>query len=277
MSKTSDDPWPWLLFGGVIVLWISAIIVLSFPDIVLSFPDIVLSLYFSNIEKRGQFGDSFGVVNALFSGLALAGVIYAIILQREELQLQREELEKTREEIKGQKEQLEAQNLTLQKQNFESSFFQLLGLHNDIANSMAVPKDHSTTYQGRECFRFLLDRFKMKYRGSKWIDAEYEVFFESYQRYVDYYFRTLYNFVKFVDQSDFPKDYGAKKFYTALIRAQLSSDELGLLFFNCLSYREAKFKVLVEKYALLEDMDFKVLISENYKNLYDKSAYGESE
>ena len=132
MSKTSDDSgkvswwWPYLFFGVVIVLWILAII--------------VLPLCFPNIEKRGQFGDSFGVVNALFSGLALAGVIYAIILQKNELELQREELKETRKEIRGQKEQLEAQNQTLQKQNFESSFFQLLGLHNDIVNSMEVER-----------------------------------------------------------------------------------------------------------------------------------------
>jgi hypothetical protein len=42
----------------------------------------------------------FGVVNSLFSGLALAGVVYAILLQRRELALQREELSMTREELK---------------------------------------------------------------------------------------------------------------------------------------------------------------------------------
>ena len=47
----------------------------------------------------GEFGDMFGGVNALFSGLAFAGVIYAILLQRRELQLQREELALTRDVI----------------------------------------------------------------------------------------------------------------------------------------------------------------------------------
>jgi hypothetical protein len=50
--------------------------------------------------ERGQFGDQFGAVNALFSGLAFAGVIVTILLQREELQLQRQELEQTREELR---------------------------------------------------------------------------------------------------------------------------------------------------------------------------------
>jgi hypothetical protein len=41
----------------------------------------------------------FGVVSTLFFGLAFAGVIYAIFLQRDELALQREELKLTRTEL----------------------------------------------------------------------------------------------------------------------------------------------------------------------------------
>jgi len=51
-------------------------------------------------NQASQFGDSFGSVNALFAGLAFAGVIIAIFLQSRELQLQREELECNREELK---------------------------------------------------------------------------------------------------------------------------------------------------------------------------------
>jgi hypothetical protein len=50
-------------------------------------------------QNRSAFGEMFGSVNTLFSGAALAGVIYAIFLQRRELQLQRRELEMTREEM----------------------------------------------------------------------------------------------------------------------------------------------------------------------------------
>ncbi len=50
-------------------------------------------------SEQGVFGDKFGAVNALFSGLAFSGVIYAILLQRQELELQREELKLTREEL----------------------------------------------------------------------------------------------------------------------------------------------------------------------------------
>jgi len=48
---------------------------------------------FFNMERPRTFGDMFGAVNTLFSGLAFAGLIYAILLQRSELELQRKELE----------------------------------------------------------------------------------------------------------------------------------------------------------------------------------------
>lgn len=50
--------------------------------------------------ERSAFGDMFGFTNTLFSGLAFAGVIYAIFLQRRELELQRMELRQTRKELK---------------------------------------------------------------------------------------------------------------------------------------------------------------------------------
>jgi hypothetical protein len=57
-------------------------------------------LKFSNWNERADFGEMFGAVNTLFSGLAFAGVIYAVFLQRRELELQRYELEMTREELR---------------------------------------------------------------------------------------------------------------------------------------------------------------------------------
>jgi hypothetical protein len=59
----------------------------------------LLPLVASSEGSHGEFGDKFGAINALFSGLAFAGVIYAILLQRQELELQREELRMTRQEL----------------------------------------------------------------------------------------------------------------------------------------------------------------------------------
>jgi hypothetical protein len=49
--------------------------------------------------QRGQFGDMFGGLNAIFSAMAFAVLIYTMWLQRTELRLQREELHETRAEL----------------------------------------------------------------------------------------------------------------------------------------------------------------------------------
>jgi hypothetical protein len=50
-------------------------------------------------QDRGFFGDMFGGLNTLFSGLAFAVIAYSIFQQREELALQREELALQRQEM----------------------------------------------------------------------------------------------------------------------------------------------------------------------------------
>ena len=67
-------------------LLIAASFVLAFW--VASFAWIYLCI--GNWEVRGQLGDMFGAVNSLFSGLAFAGLIVTLILQRKDLNLQRE-------------------------------------------------------------------------------------------------------------------------------------------------------------------------------------------
>lgn len=72
---------------------------------------------FNGWEVRGQFGDMFGAVNAVFSGLAFAGVLLALYMQRKELSLQRKELKLTRDELKGSREAQEKSSEALEKQS----------------------------------------------------------------------------------------------------------------------------------------------------------------
>lgn len=73
-------------------------------------------LLYPELLNRGLFGDMFGGINAVFSGLAFLGVIYAIIIQREELKLQREELALTRDELKRSAQAEEKSERALSKQ-----------------------------------------------------------------------------------------------------------------------------------------------------------------
>ena len=82
---------------------------------------VVLFFALPDWTTRGQFGDMFGLVNSLFSGLAFAGLIYTIHLQQQELSLQREELQLTRVELKRSAEAQEKSEIALSSQAVASA------------------------------------------------------------------------------------------------------------------------------------------------------------
>lgn len=246
--------------------------------------------FYGNPEDAAAFGDMFGAVNALFSGLAFVGVVVAILLQRKELELQRKELESTRLELEGQKLQLEEQNATLRKQSFENTYFQLLKLYNDLvasidiesegsrspfaglSKSSSTPKPPST---GRDGFvtlygrytREVFDEIREKHNLSttvdiaSYINSEYEKFFDLYQSDLGHYFRTIYNLLKFIDKSDVEN----KPFYTDILRAQLSSHELLHLHYNSISkFGRDKMLPLLTKYNILKHLPTSEKIEEKY-------------
>jgi len=234
-------------------------------------------------KERGTFGDMFGAINALFSGLAFATLIYTMYLQRQELQLQREELKLTRQELQGQKLQMATQNDVLRSQNFESTFFQLLRLLNDTVSGIDLHRASGNPRQGRDCFTFFYNNFKNTYTQqpkesppsseAELIEFAYKKFYHSYQSDVGHYFRTLYNIIKFVHRSDVEN----KSFYTNLVRAQLSSHELLLLFYNCqTTLGREKFKPLVETYALLKTVPKDLVIKPEHFGQYASAAYGDA-
>ena len=87
-------------------------------------------------QTRGTFGDSFGALNALFSGLAFAGLIVTLIMQKDELSMQREELDEAKQELRQQSIEFKKQNKTLNLQRFENTFFNMLNLQETITRNL---------------------------------------------------------------------------------------------------------------------------------------------
>jgi hypothetical protein len=206
----------------------------------------------------------FGSVNALFSGLAFAGVIYAIFLQRRELFLQRQELEQTREELKGQKVQLQKQNENIRLQRFENTYFNLIDLHHNYIDNIFVPGFGND--KGRNSFQ----EFDRKYTGirknnvnvnnqSSLKDAIFEankVFRKDYPNYLDIYIRNVKNILDFVDKTNNID----KTFYASLFQSQLSNIEIKFIhFFSVDDYYGTEFKSLVDRYEITNS------VKEKYK------------
>jgi len=61
---------------------------------------IIISWIAPKLQDRGVIGDMFGAINALFSGLALAFVIYTVYLQSKQLELQNSEIQNALAETK---------------------------------------------------------------------------------------------------------------------------------------------------------------------------------
>jgi hypothetical protein len=211
---------------------------------------------------RGTFGDMFGAVNSLFSGLAFAGIIYTILLQRNELELQREELRSTRAEF-------EQQNETFRLQRFENTFFSMLDLQNDIIAGLRMgPVQYRS--EGREVIghaKSALENVLQSYHysGVKHdvpIDAStarlvisqiYFGYYKNYEIHLNHYFRNLYHIFKFIYFSPLPPD--RKKFYSSVVRAQLSQNELYILAFNLMidRYGYPNFTFLAKELDILQN------------------------
>lgn len=108
---------------------------------------------FGSWSDRSDFGEMFGVVNTLFSGLAFSGIIYAIFLQRQELELQRHEYkmtaeaqEKSQESLKEQVHQLALQRrlsvmpslLTYVEASPDGDYLRLFNIGNGIAINISI-------------------------------------------------------------------------------------------------------------------------------------------
>lgn len=75
---------------------------------IMAIPVVILFIYILFVtgftlnwkNNLGTFGDSFGVVNALFTGLTFSGLIITLLQQREEIKIQKEDLLDSRKEFK---------------------------------------------------------------------------------------------------------------------------------------------------------------------------------
>lgn len=112
---------------------------------------------------RAQFGDSFGAANSLFSGLAFAGLIYTIFLQRKELQLQRQELQLTRNELTRSAEAQEKSENALSKQAFAAqAAAEIAAINNILAYVDRETERLSSTSTDKLVNRAALERFAVQ-------------------------------------------------------------------------------------------------------------------
>lgn len=232
----------------------------------------------------GTFGDFFGgVVNPVLTFGTLIALTITVLMQRTQLMDEKHQA----------KEAASVSNL----QMFETTFFNLLNLHSDTipglqfsADSMLSEESFTSSgispstaglTSGREVFtavlKALYDFVDLSDRGpSRGLpnpERTYKSMQERYNHVLGHYFRNLFQILSYIDRhstrlqpDDIDKEYKARKRYANILRAQLSSHELCLLFFNCSEYLvdDGAFRELLIEWEILEHIPLRYNYKEHY-------------
>ena len=210
-----------------------------------------------DFPTAGTFGDQFGGINALFTALALVGVIWTAIAQMKDRAI-------------------------LEKQSFENTFFNMLtllrqsyeGIQVDVGNNY---QGEAETLTGDAAAEFFTRRFTNHLASSNLQLAsmtEGEVknayirsIHNSSEALISVYFRTMYNLLRLIDRSR-SLNRSDRVLYGNILRAQISSNSLQIIGLNAIDAElSGDFKHYVEKYRLLRyipDGDFREMLQRFY-------------
>lgn len=217
--------------------------------------------------NTGQIGDTIGGIMGPFVAIAAAILTFlAFWIQYKANEQQRKDIALER---------------------FESNLFELIHIQQDITNNLIFMQEETTNHiKGRDVFQFFYENYNFgmdeQYDKQTPIIVGVKTLMEhqNVDKYtdlkelgcLDHYFRHLYRVIKYIDDSKVIDD-KQKCGYTSLVRASLSQYELIMLFYNCLSSNGAKkFKPLIEKYAIFNNIRKDLLAKEGHYNLYSSSA-----
>lgn len=216
----------------------------------------------------GEFGDYIGgLLSSIFAFAALIALLYSVLLQSEELNESTTQLEKSAQAFID-------QNNLIQKQNFETTFFHLIELHNQITQGLYITIKNANLqiedFKGRQCFDRIVPLFNtMRYRhmtsGGRRDEPKvvYNLFLIKYSQLFGHYLKVITVILEFIDSSVLPAY--EKDFYAKILRSQLSSYELVLIYYDSCYGNEIQ-SSLIQKYEIIPKE------SEQFKDAVNKSS-----
>lgn len=239
--------------------WVYLIIFIVFISIVCYFPTLFTKTGNLDFRETGQIGDTIGGIMGPFVAIAAAILTFlAFWVQFKANEQQRKDIALER---------------------FESNLFQLIQIQENITNNLQfLAYDNSNLLNkvkisGRQIFKAFYEEKYTPLWGIK--DDIKEKGIISYEEekdigILDHYFRHLYRVFKFIDEAPIFINNKKKKYdYACIMRASLSQYELIMLFYNCLSSNgREKFKPLIERYAIFNNLRIELLAKPSEQELY---------
>lgn len=233
-------------------------------------------------EVLATAGDWLAGTSAPFFSVAVSLLMYgAYKIQKKELRLTRKEMKQTRKEFK-------TQNETLKRQEFETTFFHLLELHHQIVESILYKSASKEIYQGRQFVSFAYSELKRDYENyylqfyalptinevspeqfdSKCLQTVFSKNFPAIERNMGHYFKNFFQTLRLLDKSILNAE--EKIDFAKLLIAQLTNDELCLLYYQCIYDDEnIEFGELVRRYGFFDTIDKAMLLTpENFQLVY---------
>lgn len=230
-------------------------------------------LWTNDAATMGQRGDFFGgFLNPILTTLTFVAFLATVLMQRAELKESRRQFDESTQELKQQTE-------TARKQTYQSGFFQLLTMYDNIVSAMNI-EDPVTqkNVTGREAFRVMYSDMRRVYRKKrdKFPKASehralllaFETLFREQHHQLPHYFRFLYNAIKMTEEGP-----DANR-YVKILRAAISNQELLILYYNCVaSPHGRKFRELAERHQLFDNMSPR-LLDANHAKLINHRSFG---
>ncbi|KPA54023.1 hypothetical protein VT25_02995 [Photobacterium leiognathi subsp. mandapamensis] len=230
----------------------------------------------------GTFGDFIGgILNPIIALMAFYWLTMSVLIQKTELSETQKILAETE---KSQREQAKTQEI----KRFEDSFYSLLEQMNSVYSSLNTkPSDIKGVPQ-----KSVIDTlyFNVVIRRHSCILERARVMRESKLDF-NYLFRIIYHLLKFIlfhnsDNKNVNFDElicepvsQYEKFYSSIVRSFLNKKMIHLLAFNCIDLNDGhdflKFKLLIERYELLEHFSFEYDWMMPLVGIYDNKAFGE--
>lgn len=206
--------------------------------------------------REGTFGDSFGTLNTLFSGLAFSGVLITMLFQRKDLS-------ETRAQIAH--------------QQIESQFYSMLSLQQEVVRNFDLQRGHdgAVVSQGRDCFKNWTAGIIHYYKKAKGTHEErvaqgVEDLLVQHKADLGLYFRSLYSVFRFV----YNCEHKERAQFGLVVRSLLSDHELVVLFYNSLGSRGIKFRKYIYEFALFDNLEVELLLDKADVNRFGFQAYG---
>lgn len=232
----------------------------------------------------GAQGDYFGgLLNPVFGFLSLMALLYTIVLQSRELSLSRQELEETRKEVARSADAQELSQKALNQQAFESTFFNMLNLRAEVVRNLELSVSTSRFVKGKvetsrgnavfsQVLTSLCEDISQTPAGSLKVSDRFRKFQMQQSEVLGSYFNNFKQIMLFIN-GYLDLDDQSKRKYTDILKGQLSSDELILLFLHGLdrsSYDQKQFVALATKYELFEFINFEHNdVNEKFKHMRD--------